>query len=87
MEQVGRREVERSLAELIEAQGSGATGSATELGSAASAYIRAEQERTEASSRFAAGDITLSELQSLIVARGDALDHLRLAALNCGAEL
>ena len=87
MEQVGRREVERSLAELIEAQGSGATGSATELGSAASAYIRTEQERSEASSRFAAGDITLSELQSLIVARGDALDHLRLAALNCGAEL
>jgi GAF domain-containing protein len=86
MEKVGRREVERSLADLIEAQESGGRNAA-ELGRAAAAYIRAEQERSEATGRFAAGHITLPELNSFIEAQGDALDHLRLAALNGGAEL
>jgi GAF domain-containing protein len=86
LEKVGREDVERSLGDLIEAQESSSTH-ATDLGRATAAYIRAEQERSEATSRFAAGRITLPELQALIVRQGDTLDHLRLAALNCGAEL
>jgi GAF domain-containing protein len=86
MEKSGRRDVERSLADLIKAQESGGKAS-TELERAAAAYIRAEKERSEATARFAAGHITLPELDSLIEAQGDALDHLRLAALNSGAEL
>jgi GAF domain-containing protein len=86
LEKVSRREVERSFAEIVNLHAS-ARASATTFRNAVSAYIFAEQERSRATAKFAASQITLSELQSLIVAQGDALDHLRLAALNCGAEL
>jgi GAF domain-containing protein len=85
LEKIGRRDVEQSLAALIEAQKSGSTN-VSELGTATAAYIFAEQQRSEGTSMFAAGRISLPELQSLIVTQGYALDHLRLAALNCGAE-
>lgn len=86
MEKSARRGVERSLADLIEAQETDSRIT-NELGRAAGAYVRAERERTEATARFAAGNITLPELNALIEAQDNALDHLRVAALNCGAEL
>jgi GAF domain-containing protein len=86
MEKTVRRDVERSLADLIQAQESGSE-IATELEKATAAYIRAEQERSEATAKFAAGNITLPELNAMIEAQDNALDHLRLAALNCGAGL
>lgn len=85
-EKTARRDVERSLADLIEAQESGSKN-ATELARAAAAYIRAERERSEATAGFAAGNITLPELNAMIEAQDNAVDQLRLAALNCGAGL
>jgi GAF domain-containing protein len=50
-------------------------------------YNKSEQERSEATSDFTGGKITLQELQAKIIHHDDALHALRLAALDRGAEI
>lgn len=57
------------------------------LSTLVSAYIQAEQQRSQATQSFAAGQIDLSELQTRIEAQNEVVANLKIAARDRGAEI
>jgi hypothetical protein len=86
-EDLARQAVKHSFAQLVQAHGDYGSSSDPELGEAVSAYVASELRRIEATERFAAREIPLSELEALIVAQDDALAELRTKAVGLGGDV
>jgi hypothetical protein len=81
-----RNEVVTTFAKLGDTLGAGSAGDDSELQSLVSSYLRLENARAEATTKFADGEITLAEVEALIRSSNDSLAALRIAALDRGAE-
>jgi hypothetical protein len=81
-EKDARQVIEQSFMSLVEAFQERSFTSDAELEDSVSTYIEISRRRTEATKRFADGEVPLPELEALIFAQDDATAKLRLAVFD-----